>query len=45
MTKAHRALASAHKLLQDNGNAEDSLWVVQQAQAFVEQIDKQFMGR
>jgi hypothetical protein len=25
--------------------AEDSLWVVQQAQAFVEQIDKRFMGR
>lgn len=122
MTKAHRALASAHKLLQDNDSdgacnrayyamfdaaraallashapvppeiakthngliaafslhlvktgvfpvelgrsfnkaedlrlvadykgdaisAEDSLWVVQQAQAFVAEIDKRFMGR
>ena len=25
-------------------SAEDSLWVVQQAQAFVEQIDARFMG-
>ena len=26
-------------------SAEDSLWVVQQAQAFVGEIDKRFMGQ
>ena len=50
MAKAHRAVASARNLLQDNDgdgasiSSEEAQWAVQQAQAFVDEVEKRFMA-